>query len=87
MQFTLDQENDGLALRCEGRLLLRHDAQAPCVFVGQGRERMDMYRGNFDIEDYVEERTALRHLAIAQDAQGALLAFARRRLMANSPIL
>ena len=27
MQFTLDQENDGLALRCAGRLLLRHAAQ------------------------------------------------------------
>ena len=77
MQFTLDQENGGLALRCEGRLLLRHDAQEPCLFVGQGRERMDMYRGNFDIEDYVEERTALRHLAITEDEQGALLAFAR----------
>ena len=39
------------------KVILRHRLEAPCLFVGRGEERMDMYRGNFDIEDYVVERT------------------------------
>ncbi|MBN3803823.1 alpha-glucosidase [Paraburkholderia sp. Ac-20336] len=54
-------EADGkLVLRVAGRTLFEHTPHAPAVFVGCGVERMDMYRGNFDIEDYVEERVALR---------------------------
>src|SRR5690606_2767668 len=41
-------------------LLIVHDAASPALFVGRGDARMDMYRGNFDIEDYVSERIALR---------------------------
>ncbi|MGK5004327.1 alpha-glucosidase [Janthinobacterium sp. LB2P70] len=77
MQYTLHQENDSVALRCAGRLLLRHSVDAPCVFVGQGRESMEMYRGNFEIEDYVEERNALRALTVTQEDDAATLSFAR----------
>ncbi|KAB8039263.1 alpha-glucosidase [Janthinobacterium aquaticum] len=77
MQFTLHQENDTFSLLCGATVLLRHSAQAPCCFVGHGQESMQMYRGNFDIEDYVDERSALRELVLEQDAQGARLSFAR----------
>jgi alpha-glucosidase len=43
-----------------GRVILRHRPDAPCIFVGRGAARMDMYRGNFDIEDYLIERQPLR---------------------------
>jgi alpha-glucosidase len=49
------------------RLVLRHTADAPCLFIGRGDARMDMYRGNFDIEDRLTERTPLRHAAIDGD--------------------
>ncbi|WHA42642.1 alpha-glucosidase [Agrobacterium larrymoorei] len=52
---------DGFELAINGTTVLRHSAGSPCIFVGKGEERMDMYRGNFDIEDYVVERVALRH--------------------------
>lgn len=55
---------DGFDLILDGRLLLRHRSEAPCLFVGRGEERMDMYRGNFDIEDYVVERTPLTHAKV-----------------------
>ncbi|WP_165223697.1 alpha-glucosidase [Affinirhizobium pseudoryzae] len=54
----------GFTLTLAGREILRHTEAAPALFVGQGEERMDMYRGNFDIEDYVVERTALPHVEI-----------------------
>ncbi|MBM6580717.1 alpha-glucosidase [Microvirga sp. BT689] len=56
---------DGFDLVLDGRLMLRHRSDTPCLFVGQGDARMDMYRGNFDIEDYVIERTPLVHAVVS----------------------
>jgi alpha-glucosidase len=56
---------DGFDLVLDGRLILRHRSNAPCLFVGQGDARMDMYRGNFDIEDYIIERTPLAHAVVS----------------------
>ncbi|MGF9759887.1 alpha-glucosidase [Microvirga sp. 0TCS3.31] len=55
----------GFDLVLDGRLILRHRSDAPCLFVGKGDARMDMYRGNFDIEDYVIERTPLAHAVVS----------------------
>lgn len=63
--LALTAEPDGFSLSVSGKLLLRHRADAPSLFVGRGEERMDMYRGNFDIEDYVVERVALRHATVS----------------------
>lgn len=62
--LVLESEPGGFSLSLHGRPVLRHDAENPCLFVGRGEERMDMYRGNFDIEDYVVERVALRHASV-----------------------
>ena len=53
-------EKDGLLLTLDNRELLRHCAESPALFAGRGKERIGMYRGNFDIEDRIEERFALR---------------------------
>lgn len=58
---------DGFELTINGTPVLRHTTECPSIFVGKGQERMDMYRGNFDIEDYVVERVALRHAAVDGD--------------------
>lgn len=75
MTFTLQQDAGTFTLTCAGRVLLRHSAERPCCYVGHGNATMAMYRGNFDIEDYVEERCPLRELQPGAD--GATLAFAR----------
>jgi len=62
---------NGFDLTLGDRLILRHRSDAPCLFVGQGDARMDMYRGNFDIEDYVVERTPLSHAVVT----GSTIAF------------
>ncbi len=55
---------DGFDLSINGTLVLRHSTDAPAFFAGRGEERIDMYRGNFDIEDYVVERVALSHAEV-----------------------
>ena len=59
---------DGFVLRAAGREILRHTADAPCLFVGRGEADVKMARGNFAISDYVTERVALR--AATADIQG-----------------
>ena len=62
MQFEITP--DGFSIMLNGRTVLRHGASSPAFFVGHGQERMDMYRGNFEVEDYIVERSALRHAVI-----------------------
>lgn len=54
----------GFTISLGDLVLVDHSSDAPCLYVGQGDARMDMYRGNFDIEDYVVERTPLRHARV-----------------------
>ena len=58
---------DGFDVLVGDTLVLRHRSDTPCLFVGRGEERMEMYRGNFDIEDYVVERTPLTHADVSGD--------------------
>ncbi|MCM2291022.1 alpha-glucosidase [Allorhizobium sp. BGMRC 0089] len=58
---------DGFALHLDGRIIIRHSTVEPAIFVGRGQERMEMYRGNFAIEDYLVERVALAHAEIDGD--------------------
>lgn len=43
--------------------LLSHSSEAPMLFIGRGEPSIDMYRGNFKIEDYVESRIPLRRFS------------------------
>jgi alpha-glucosidase len=63
-RISLETTPSGFVLALDGRTILNHSSSAPCIFVGIGEERMDMYRGNFDIEDYVIERSRLAHAEI-----------------------
>ncbi|HWL23806.1 MAG TPA: alpha-glucosidase, partial [Ureibacillus sp.] len=44
--------------------LLHHTLQNPMVFVGKGEETIEMYRGNFDIKDYLTERIPLKYAKV-----------------------
>jgi alpha-glucosidase len=63
--MQIQTTSKGFDLILDGRLILRHRMDAPCLFVGHGEARMDMYRGNFDIEDYVVERVPLAHAVVS----------------------
>ena len=62
-------------LERHGETLLRASRSFPMVFVGCGQESVDMYRGNFKIEDYVIERRVLSLTALHERSDGAELEF------------
>jgi alpha-glucosidase len=66
--MQIETTPEGFTLSIDGRPILAHSASSPCIFVGHGEERMDMYRGNFEIEDYVVERTPLHQARIDGNA-------------------
>jgi len=49
----------GFVLQYGGHVILECGSEKPLVYVGCGEESVDMYRGNFKIEDYVTERRPL----------------------------
>ncbi|MGL5948352.1 MAG: alpha-glucosidase [Aeromonas sp.] len=65
MQVQLSAQT--LSVRDNAQTLLCHTPAAPAFFIGQGQEKMEIYRGNFDIEDYLQERLALTHVSQVAD--------------------
>ena len=73
--FELKIENGQYRLLYNGRLLLSDTESFPMLFRGHGEETVDMYRGNFKIEDYVIERRRLYLSSITQLPDGAMLEY------------
>lgn len=53
-----------------GELILCHSPESPMIYVGYGEEKVEMYRGNFDIKDYVIERYGLTDACIRKVSGG-----------------
>lgn len=66
---------DTFQLISKEQLILNHSHEAPMIYAGLGRESVDMYRGNFKIEDYVEERYPLKLTQTEQTKSGCRLVF------------
>ena len=62
-------------LEHRGTALLSSSAAFPFIFAGKGQEDVDMYRGNYRIEDYVTERRALSLTALHELPDGAELEY------------
>ena len=54
-------------------VLLHTDANTPMVYVGYGEERVEMYRGNFKLEDHLLERRPLTLTSARVTEQGTEL--------------
>lgn len=57
--MELIYSGEGLVLKNGGDVILECSKTKPMIYVGCGQENVDMYRGNFKIEDYVIERRPL----------------------------
>ncbi|NIZ47281.1 alpha-glucosidase [Entomospira nematocerorum] len=57
------------------QILLEHTPQNPMLYIGQGKESLEMYRGNFKISDYLEERQPLTIIDITQESSIYTLRF------------
>lgn len=58
--IDVSTQNGELRLMLGGAELLLHTPEHPAIFAGRGKESIKMYRGNFDVNDRVSERFALR---------------------------
>ncbi len=54
----------------QGKTILRSFSTSPMFYVGMGQETVDMYRGNYKIEDYVTERRPLQATSFSETADG-----------------
>ncbi|OON91863.1 MAG: alpha-glucosidase [Epulopiscium sp. Nele67-Bin002] len=68
--MELQINNNEFKLKHNGHVILSHSASQPLLYVGVGDEDVEMYRGNFKIEDYLIERIKLDVLSI-QETDGA----------------
>ena len=59
-------------LKANGRSILDCKGGKPMIYVGYGEESVDMYRGNYKIEDYVVERRPLGVTGITEGPEGSL---------------
>ena len=66
---------DGMdfALKQGERTILESTKTNPMIYVGRGQESVDMYRGNFKIQDYLTERCPLAVTEIRENADGVTL--------------
>lgn len=61
--IQLLNDDHGFRLVMDDVVLMEHSEKSPILFVGTGEERFHEYRGNFKVEEYTFERTALRYTA------------------------
>ena len=71
--MKLHHSLSGWQLEQQGRTLLCSSDDFPMLYVGCGQESVDMYRGNFKIEDYVTERRALSATAFTEQPDGTVI--------------
>ena len=58
--FEIRSSENEFTLLADGKCILHHSDAHPALFLGCGREKITMYRGNFDISDRVELRVPLK---------------------------
>ena len=54
----------GFTISHKNRTVFEHSEASPALYLGIGEGNFDMYRGNFDITDYVIERLPLRQFKV-----------------------
>lgn len=64
------RKGEGFVLQRGQEVILEYSEDKPFVYVGTGTESVDMYRGNYKIEDYITERCPLRVTGAAETEKG-----------------
>ncbi|HEX8447447.1 MAG TPA: alpha-glucosidase [Sphingomonas sp.] len=70
---------DGFDIFMNQDRVLCHRADAPAFYIGHGRPLVDMYRGNFDIDDRIDARLPLPHARVDHDGADCRVALAASR--------
>jgi alpha-glucosidase len=62
--MNVSYDNNTLTIQHKNQTVFQHSEQKPSIFLGVGDANYEMYRGNFDITDYVTERLPLRQFSV-----------------------
>lgn len=73
LMMNLNEKRNGFEIELNGRILIKHSMISPFVFVGEGEADYKMYRGNFDIDDYLESRIPLKYFEIKKENKSYLI--------------
>ncbi len=73
MNFVLFE--NGFKLLHDTQEIITHTMEKPFIYIGYGQENVDMYRGNFKINDYVIERYPVKNFKIEQQKKKFCLNF------------
>lgn len=73
--MELIRNNLDFVLKHGDDTILENNSKKPMIYVGFGKENVDMYRGNFKIEDYVIERKPLAVTSITEEDGKIVLDF------------
>ncbi len=73
--MKLNFSENTFSLLHKGREVIKHSHDVPAFFLGKGDATFNMYRGNFDIFDYVTERLPLRKFLVEEAENGYRLSF------------
>ncbi|MBK2357338.1 alpha-glucosidase [Francisella hispaniensis] len=57
--LKVNNNNNELEIVYDNITLIKHSTEKPAFFIGKGQDSMEMYRGNFNISDYISERLPL----------------------------
>ena len=64
--MKISYNNQIFTVEHNGKIILQHSESNPMIYVGTGIEDVEMYRGNFKIEDYVTQRVALNLTSVTE---------------------
>lgn len=65
MILTINEKS--FIVSIDGIEVIKHSEESPFIFIGKGEANYDMYRGNFKITDYLEERVPLKNFEVVKN--------------------
>ncbi|WP_228448930.1 hypothetical protein [Vibrio spartinae] len=73
--MELTYSHTGFKITHKGRVILEHTPTSPAFYLGVGQSTFDMYRGNFDIKDYLTERLPLTQFTVTENSDDSVITF------------
>ena len=71
--MKLIRNGNEFILKYGGETILEYSKDRPMIYAGRGKEDVDMYRGNYKIEDYVTTRRPLSVTDTRETQEGMIL--------------